>query len=102
MQIDESTCQAFARDGAVCLRGVLTPAEVAALAQGIEHNLAHPSALQLLASPADDPGQFVEDFCTWQNNPFYRDVMTQSALPQVAGSSCMGIGWVQKKKPRLS
>lgn len=84
MQLDETTCDAFARDGAVCLRAVLGPAEVALLAQGIEHNLAHPSALKLVASQADDPGQFVEDFCTWQSNPFYRQVMMQSALPQVA------------------
>ena len=84
MQLDETTRTAFTRDGAVVLRGVLTGDEVKALEQGIEHNLAHPSALKLIASQADDPGRFVEDFCTWQHNPFYRAVMTQSALPQVA------------------
>ena len=82
--LDEATSADFARDGAVVLRGLLTAAEVNQLAQGIEHNLAHPSPLKLIASQADDPGQFIEDFCTWQNNPFYREVMTRSALPEVA------------------
>ena len=38
----------FQRDGAVVLRQVLDAAEVARLAQGIEHNLAHPSALAMV------------------------------------------------------
>ena len=50
--LDDSTIQAFARDGAVVLRGVLTPTEVAQLACGIEHNLAHLSPLALVASQA--------------------------------------------------
>ena len=74
----------FTRAGAVVLRGVLTPREVAQLEQGIEHNLARPSPLCLVASQPDDPGRFVEDFCTWQDNPAYREIMTQSALPRVA------------------
>ena len=82
--LDDATIADFARDGAVVLRGLLTAAEVNQLAQGIEHNLAHPSPLRLIASQADDPGQFIEDFCTWQSNPFYREVMTRSALPEVA------------------
>ena len=74
----------FARDGAVVLRGVLNSAQVQLLAQGIEHNLAHPSALAMVASQPDDPGRFVEDFCTWQDNPAYRAVLLESALPRVA------------------
>ena len=52
----------YARQGAVVLRGVLTPDEVATLARGIERNLAHLSPLAMVASQADDPGKFVEDF----------------------------------------
>ena len=82
--LDEQTVCDFARDGAVLLRGVLTPAEVAQLARGIEHNLARLSPLALVASEPDDPGRFVEDFCTWQDNPNYRDILLRSALPRVA------------------
>lgn len=57
---------------------------MARLAEGIEHNLAHPSALAMVASAPDDPGRFVEDFCTWQHNPAYREVLCESALPAVS------------------
>ena len=78
------TANDYQRDGAVVLRGVLTPAQVERLAEGVEHNLAHPSGLAQVASQPDDPGRFVEDFCTWQDNAAYRDVLFDSALPDVA------------------
>jgi len=74
----------YQRDGAVVLRGVLTQAQVERLAGGIEHNLAHPSGLSQVASQPDDPGRFVEDFCTWQDNAAYRELLFGSALPDVA------------------
>ncbi len=84
MVLAQQTVDDFARDGAVVLRGVLTPAEVALLAEGIEHNLAHPSALAAVASRPDDPGRFIEDFCTWQQNDAYRRILCDTALPHVA------------------
>lgn len=83
-QLPADTIADYARDGAVVLRGVLTPQEVQQLAEGIEYNLANPSPLCLVASQPGDPGRFVEDFCTWQHNPAYRAVMCQSALPGVS------------------
>jgi ectoine hydroxylase-related dioxygenase (phytanoyl-CoA dioxygenase family) len=56
----------FARDGAVCLRQLLSPVEVALLRDGIEANLAEPSERAKIASRPDDPGRFFEDFCNWQ------------------------------------
>ncbi len=84
MELAQSTVDDYQRDGAVVLRGVLTPAEVQRLAEGIEHNLAHPSSLALVASEPDDPGRFVEDFCTWQDNPAYREILFDSALAATA------------------
>ena len=78
------TIAAYVQDGAVILRGVLGPAEVQRLAEGIEHNLANLSPLAGVASQPDDPGRFVEDFCTWQDNPAYREILFHSALPHVA------------------
>ena len=82
--LDLSTIEAYARDGAVVLRGVFTPAELQRLEEGIEHNLAHLSPLALVASEPDDPGRFVEDFCTWQANPHYQRILQDSALPHLA------------------
>lgn len=75
---------AFEADGVVCLRGVLRPAEVDRLRQGIDDNLRQPSPRAKVASRADDPGLFIEDFCNWQENAAYRDVIEQSALAAVA------------------
>ncbi len=82
--VDALTVEAFERDGAVVIRGALNATELSLLAQGIEHNLAHLSPLAMVASQPDDPGRFVEDFCTWQSNDAYRCVLTESALPRIA------------------
>lgn len=84
LQLSAETVAAYARVGAVVLRGALDAATLAQLARGVEHNLAHPSPLALVASRPDDPGRFVEDFCTWQSNPDYRAVMCRSVLPRLA------------------
>ena len=71
-RLSSNCCEDYQRDGVVVLRGVLSPREVQRLTEGIEQNLAHPSPLALVASAPEDPGRFVEDFCTWQDNPAYR------------------------------
>lgn len=75
---------AFQRDGAIVIRQLLNPAEVARLREGIDANLAAPSPRALVASQPDDPGHFIEDFCNWQHNPAYREIITRSALAPVA------------------
>ena len=75
---------AFERDGAVCLRQLLSPSEVALLARGIDANLAQPSPRAKVASHPDDPGFFIEDFCNWQHSADYRDFIFGSPLAQAA------------------
>lgn len=74
----------FQRDGAVCVRQLLSPDEVALLRQGIDANLAAPSPRAKVASRPGDPGFFIEDFCNWQDNDAYRRVIFDSALPGAA------------------
>lgn len=83
-RLTESLPADYQRDGAVVLRGVLNAEQVALLSQGIEHNLANLSPLAQVASRGDDPGCFIEDFCTWQSNPAYESILRESALPSVA------------------
>lgn len=64
----------FARDGAVCARGVVAADLLERVARAIDDNLAAPSELALIASGADDPGRFVEDFCNWPRFPAYREL----------------------------
>jgi ectoine hydroxylase-related dioxygenase (phytanoyl-CoA dioxygenase family) len=76
---------AFQADGAVVLRQLLRPEEVALLRDGIDQNLAHPSPRAKVASARDDPGWFIEDFCCWQENDRYRRVIFESALGEAGG-----------------
>jgi ectoine hydroxylase-related dioxygenase (phytanoyl-CoA dioxygenase family) len=78
--------EAFQRDGAVCLRQLLSAAQVELLRAGIDANLSHPSPRAKIASRSDDPGQFIEDFCNWQENEHYRGFIFESGLASVAGA----------------
>ena len=83
--IDAATVESFQRDGAVCLRQLFGPDEIAVLRAGVDENLAHLSPRAKVASTQDDPGRFVEDFCNWQENAQYRGFIFNSALPETAG-----------------
>jgi ectoine hydroxylase-related dioxygenase (phytanoyl-CoA dioxygenase family) len=83
--VSDADVDAFQSDGAVCLRQLLAPEQVELLRAGIEANLAQPSARAKIASGADDPGRFIEDFCNWQYNEYYRRFIFESSLAQSAG-----------------
>ena len=54
--VDHQQISAFERDGAVCIRQLFSPSEIALLSEGIEANLAHLSPRAKVASSAGDPG----------------------------------------------
>ena len=83
--IDAATVVRFQRDGAACIRRLFRPEEMAVLRAGLDENLAHLSPRAKVASGADDPGHFVEDFCNWQDIADYRRFIFDSALPETAG-----------------
>jgi ectoine hydroxylase-related dioxygenase (phytanoyl-CoA dioxygenase family) len=85
-RVSPAQVEAFQSDGAVVLRGLLTSAEVELLRRGIDANLAAPSPRAKVASARDDPGWFVEDFCCWQENDFYRRFIFESALGAVGAA----------------
>ena len=82
--IDDEAVRAFQTHGAVCIRNAFSPEQISLLTRGIESNLASPSPRAKVASSASDPGWFFEDFCNWQENAAYREVITTSALAAVA------------------
>ncbi len=84
--LDPALVQAFARDGAVRIPGLFTPAQIDLLRAGIDANLAQPSPRAKVASRADDPGLFIEDFCNWQENAHYRRFITETPLAAAAGA----------------
>jgi hypothetical protein len=78
--------ESFQRDGAVCLRGFVSPDSLDVLRQGIDHNLAHPSPRAKLANRPDDPGRFIEDFRCWQENQFYRGFIFAPGLGEASAT----------------
>ena len=74
----------YRRDGVVVLRDVLTPDEVDRLRAGIDEVVASPSPRAKVASAPDDPGFFIEDFCTWRERSTFESVIRTSRLAEVA------------------
>ena len=85
MTLNDSLVDQYENDGAVCIRQLLTQDEIDLLRRGIEHNLAHPSPRFKVASRPDDTGRFVEDFCTWDTNAYYKQFIDSSPCAAVAG-----------------
>jgi ectoine hydroxylase-related dioxygenase (phytanoyl-CoA dioxygenase family) len=85
---------AFARDGAVCIRGLFSAGELERAAAGVERNLREPSANAKIASKADDPGFFFQDYCNWRRIPEYRELILGSAAP-AAAAQLMGASTVR-------
>src|SRR5262245_17987065 len=83
--VTSAQIHSYQRDGAVCLRQLLTPDEISILREGIEHNLKFPSPRAKVASQPNDPGWFIEDFCNWQINSYYKQFIYQSPVSIVAG-----------------
>ena len=82
--ISDDLVAQFQRDGAICIRQLFSPDELAELRAGIDLNLAAPSPRAKVASTVDDPGFFIEDFCNWQVNPHYRRFIFGTALAETA------------------
>jgi len=83
-RVTPEAVEAFARDGAVCLRQLLNQDEVALLREGIDANLAAPSPRAKVASRPDDPGRFFEDFCNWQDIDQFRRFITEAPVALAA------------------
>lgn len=77
--------ESYKMDGAICIRQILAPNEIEFLRDGIELNLRSPSHRVKIASKENDPGLFIEDFCTWQFNPFYKRFIFTSPVSIIAG-----------------
>jgi ectoine hydroxylase-related dioxygenase (phytanoyl-CoA dioxygenase family) len=82
----EEAAAAFARDGVVCLRSVLDVEQVAVAAEAIGAVLARPGPLAQVASAADDPGAFTEDFCRWRDIPQIEQLARHSPVPAAAAA----------------
>ena len=74
----------FRADGAVVLRGVVTEHEISLLRRGIDAVVASPSPRAKVASASDDPGYFLEDFCTWREHAEFEEFVRNTGLSRIA------------------
>ncbi|WP_454784361.1 phytanoyl-CoA dioxygenase family protein [Legionella sp. WA2024007413] len=93
--VTQEHIEAYKKDGAVCIRQILTPIEIELLCNGIELNLNSPSPRVKIASKSEDPGRFIEDFCTWQTNSYYQQFIFESPVSLIAAKL------MESKKSRL-
>ncbi len=84
--IDDDAVEAYARDGVVVVRGVLSTDDIERLSSGVDRALASPGDRAVHASSIDDPGCFVEDFCRWSDISEIEDVALRSGIPEVAAT----------------
>ena len=73
--VNDSLVKEYQENGAACIRQMLNKDEVELIRKGIDYNLSNPSSLFKVASRDDDLGRFVEDFCTWESNQFYKKII---------------------------
>ncbi len=85
MKISAKDFEFYRENGAVAIRGLFSREELSLLERGIARNMAEPSPLSIVASRPEDPGYFIEDFCNWQTNRHYRDLIFNSAAAAIAG-----------------
>ncbi|MEZ5853084.1 MAG: phytanoyl-CoA dioxygenase family protein [Hyphomicrobiaceae bacterium] len=81
--IKDEDVAAFARDGAVLIKGLLAD-RVDALRAAVAENMAAPSPFERTYKPADGTAPFFQDFCNWQRIAGYRDAVETSPMGEVA------------------
>jgi ectoine hydroxylase-related dioxygenase (phytanoyl-CoA dioxygenase family) len=91
--LTESDIAAYARDGAVLVRGLFR-AEVESLRAGVARNMADPGPYAAENLKPGEAGRFFDDYCNWQRIPEFADVIHHSPAAAVA-ADLMGSDSVQ-------
>ncbi len=81
--VDDACREAYARLGAVCLRGVFAD-WIDTLRAGVERNLAEPGPYFADNVAAGGNGRFWDDYCNWQRIPEFRRMITESGAARLA------------------
>ena len=84
-KVDSEAIKIYNETGVIYIPDTLNAEEIECIKNGIEWNLQNLSAMAKVASPESDAGLFIEDFCTWQDNPYYKQIIFDSPLAAIAG-----------------
>ena len=83
-RLDEDDAEAFARDGVVCLRGLLDDAWVGRMRRAIDRVEHNPGPFREHYSP-QDPGAFMSEKFLWTFDADFRAVVFDSPVAETAG-----------------
>ena len=64
IHVSEAEIRAYAYDETVLIKNLLSTNEVEDLRLGVDKHISNPSSCSKLTSDGNDPGWFLEDFCT--------------------------------------
>ena len=64
IHISDAEIRASANDETVLIKNLLSTNEVEDLRLGVDKHISNPSSCSKLTSDGNDPGWFLEDFCT--------------------------------------
>jgi ectoine hydroxylase-related dioxygenase (phytanoyl-CoA dioxygenase family) len=81
--VTATDAEAFARDGAIVLRGAFAE-WVEPLRAGIETLIAHPGPYERSYQPADGSARFFQDLCNWQRIPEFRTFVQEGPGAAIA------------------
>jgi ectoine hydroxylase-related dioxygenase (phytanoyl-CoA dioxygenase family) len=84
--VSKADVESYRRDGFVVLRGVVPRSVLAALAVGVEKNMAAPSELTNDYTPKGAGGRFFDDYVSWQRIHEFRAAALSGPLPAIAGA----------------
>jgi ectoine hydroxylase-related dioxygenase (phytanoyl-CoA dioxygenase family) len=77
--VTDEVVRAFQRDGAVWIPGLLSPAWMRLIAQGVQRNINNPGPLAK-THYAGQPGAYYDDYCNYFANPEYQRLLADSPL----------------------
>lgn len=93
IDITDADRDAYATDGVVCLRGLISDEWIAQLRDAVDHNMANPSERGRLWNRSDAGHTTFYDSQCWRTNETYRRFALESPMAEAAGR-VMGVSAV--------
>ncbi len=83
--VTENDVKDYQDNGVVVLRGVFSD-WIPTLCKGADYNVENPSRNALIHRKDSHQGRFLEDFCSWQRIPEYKDFIYNSPMGAIAAN----------------
>ncbi len=83
--VSQEDIDTFARDGVVCMRGVIGPEWIERLSAGVAHTLANPTERGRLWNRDEQGRESRYDSQVWTTRPEYQEFVFDSPLAEIAG-----------------